>query len=304
MNDFLNGKNGKIKVMYVRSDENNTDSHAKKFRRGKNRRHDHERVKIDTNQIDPIQLQRQRAEEKRIYGKNACQQLFKNRPEIIVKAWFSQASISDFRMALKWMADHRKAYHVVDSKELATVSGTEHHEGVCFLVKKSHREINRAVYLQQAPAQDCVLALENIGNPHNLGGIMRTCAHFGIHHVLLHDPAMLESGAAMRTAEGGAEHIKAIHTDDLLSALVDFRKAGYSIVMTSSHKGSDLTNTKLPNKIVLVLGQESGGITKDIWQQGDIAVSILGTGLVESLNVSVATGILLAEWRRQNRRLT
>jgi len=51
VNDFLNGKNGKIKVMYVCSDENNTDSHAKKFRRGKNRRRDHDSVKIDTNQI-------------------------------------------------------------------------------------------------------------------------------------------------------------------------------------------------------------------------------------------------------------
>jgi len=49
-----------------------------------------------------------------------------------------------------------------------------------------------------------------------------------------------------------------------------------------------------------VLGEESDGLSDSAWQQGDLSVSIGGTGKVESLNVSVATGILLAEWWRQN----
>lgn len=81
-----------------------------------------------------------------------------------------------------------------------------------------------------------MLALEEVGNPHNLGAIVRSCAHFGVNGVLLQDPALLESGAAVRTAEGGAEHIKAINADDFLSVLDTFRKAGYTIVTTSSHK--------------------------------------------------------------------
>ena len=52
-------------------------------------------------------------------------------------------------------------------------------------------------------AQDCVLALENESNPHNLGGMMRSCAHFGVKGVVVQDAALLESGAAIRTAEGG-----------------------------------------------------------------------------------------------------
>ncbi|AUX94511.1 tRNA/rRNA methyltransferase [Mixta gaviniae] len=250
--------------------------------------------------IDPEQLRRQRMEETRVYGENACQALFQSRPECIVRAWFVQSVTPRFRDALRWLAANRKAYHVVEEAELEKASGTEHHGGVCFLIKK---RVGTPVseWLATGREQDCVLALENIGNPHNIGGIMRSSAHFGVKGLLVDDAAVLESGAAVRTAEGGAEHVQALSAESFVKGLEAFRKAGYTIVTTSSHKGSTpLTQAKLPAKMVLVLGQESDGLTESALKQGDMSVSIDGTGKVESLNVSVATGVLLAEWWRQN----
>ncbi|MEX0447873.1 tRNA/rRNA methyltransferase [Xenorhabdus sp. SGI246] len=338
MNDSYSGKSGKVKVMYVRSEDKSDSRNNNDRRNGNNRqsgkgreqggrRRDNERPQRSKehspwrtvsrpvgeeskpdhggisgrSQIDPEQLRRQRLEETRIYGENACQAMFQNRPEAIVRAWFVQSVTPRFRDALKWMAANRKAYHVVDDEELSKASGTEHHGGVCFLIKKRNG-LEAETYLQQAPAKDCVLALESVGNPHNLGAIMRSCAHFGVQGMILHDTAMLESGAAVRTAEGGAEHIKGIDVNDLTITLNQFRDAGYTIVTTSSHKGSTkLTEVKLPEKIVLVLGQESDGLSDSVWEDGDIRLSIGGTGRIESLNVSVATGIMLAEWWRQNK---
>lgn len=356
MSDSLSGKNGKVKVMYVRSDDDSdnrgkgkrpsgkgrpgdsgrSDNSRRNERRGNDaRRNEGDRPRRPASsedrgpyggydspwktvsrapddesvpdhggisgksQIDPEQLRRQRAEETRVYGENACQALFHSRPDAIVRAWFVQSVTPRFREALRWMAANRKAYHVVEEDELAKASGTEHHGGVCFLIKK-RQGLDAQTYLQQAKTKDCVLALEEVGNPHNLGGIMRSCAHFGINGLLLQDPALLESGAAVRTAEGGAEHIKAINADDFLAVLDQFRQAGYTIVTTSSHRGTALSRAKLPAKMVLVLGKERDGLSDSAWQQGDISISIDGTGQVESLNVSVATGILLAEWWRQN----
>lgn len=360
MNDSFSGKNGKVKVMYVRSDDDNGDDRNKNKRpAGKGRPADNARAgrsgqdkprggsdrrgtdsrRNDSDRprrparvedrggydspwktvsrgpedepafdhggisgksfIDPEQLRRQRAEETRVYGENACKALFASRPDAIVRAWFVQSVTPRFREALRWMAANRKAYHVVDEEELAKASGTEHHGGVCFLIKK-RQGLDAQTYLKDAPTKDCVLALEEVGNPHNLGAIVRSCAHFGVNGVLLQDPALLESGAAVRTAEGGAEHIKAINADDFLSVLDTFRKAGYTIVTTSSHKGTALAQATLPAKMVLVLGQERDGLSDSAWQQGDMSISISGTGKVESLNVSVATGILLADWWRQN----
>lgn len=249
--------------------------------------------------VDPEVIRRQRAEETRVYGENACQALFQHRPDCIVRAWFIQSVTPRFKEALRWMAANRKAYHVVDDAELTKASGTEHHGGVCFLIKK-RRGIPVADWLAQAGENDCVLALEDIGNPHNLGGIMRSCAHFGVKGVLIQDAGLLESGAAVRTAEGGAEHVSAISGDSFAQGLETFRRAGYTVVTTSSHHGKPLYSTVLPKKMVLVLGQERDGVTEDTQQNADLCVAINGTGCVESLNVSVATGVLLAEWWRQN----
>ncbi len=205
--------------------------------------------------IGPEVLRRQRAEETRVYGENACQALFQSRPDAIVRAWFIQSVTPRFKEALRWMAANRKAYHVVDGAELAKASGTEHHGGVCFLIKKRNGTTVKQ-WVKQAADQDCVLALEDVANPHNLGGMMRSCAHFGVKGVVVQDAALLESGAAIRTAEGGAEHVQPITGESIVDVLDDFRQAGYTVVTTSSDRGQALFSTTLPEKMVLVLGRE------------------------------------------------
>ncbi|KAB7703714.1 tRNA/rRNA methyltransferase [Plesiomonas shigelloides] len=265
-----------------------------------------ERVEVESdepealhNGIDMDQIRRQRAEETRIYGENACQVLFANRPDVIVRGWFTPQVTPRFSDTLRWMAANRKAYHVVDAEEMAKVAGSEHHGGVCLLIKK-RRPLHLLDYLDTARDSDCLLALENVANPHNLGGIMRSCAHFGVRGVVMRQAGNLESGAAVRTAEGGAEFLQPIAVEDFAAGLERLRQAGYTIVTTSSHAGQSVFSTKLPAKVVIVFGEEKGGISDDTLQQGDLALSIPGTGHVESLNVSVATGILLGEWWRQH----
>jgi TrmH RNA methyltransferase len=100
------------------------------------------------------------------------------------------------------MAANRKAYHVVDEAELAKASGTDHHGGVCFLTAAHDRpEVVRVthVFQRQNAIFFCGLRdpLGNRGaNPHNLGAIMRSCAHFGVKGVVVQDAGVLESGAA------------------------------------------------------------------------------------------------------------
>jgi len=364
MNDELKNKSGKVKVMYVRSDDDSDkrtenprtgkgagrsgpsrteggrrparDSRDGKSRDGKPQRsgdrfrdnasRDRDSGPRDNNPwrtvsrapgeeavdkpdhggisgksfVDPEVIRRQRAEETRVYGENACQALFLSRPDCIVRAWFIQSVTPRFKEALRWMAANRKAYHVVDEAELAKASGTEHHGGVCFLIKKRNGTSVQQ-WVREAAEEDCVLALEDVGNPHNLGAIMRSCAHFGVKGVVVQDAAVLESGAAIRTAEGGAEHVQPITADSFIDALDQFRKAGYAIVTTSSHEGTPLFKATMPKKMVLVLGQERDGLSDAALDTADLSVAIQGTGNVESLNVSVATGVLLAEWWRQNK---
>ncbi|MDU2941917.1 MAG: tRNA/rRNA methyltransferase [Enterobacteriaceae bacterium] len=346
-NDEIKNKSGKVKVMYVRSDDD-SDKRTYNPRTGKgggrpgssraeggrrpsredrgsqDRNRDRDRdssspwrtvsraptddtpVKPDhggisgKSFIDPEVLRRQRAEETRVYGENACQALFQSRPDSIVRAWFIQSVTPRFKEALRWMAANRKAYHVVDDEELAKASGTDHHGGVCFLIKKRNGTSVKQ-WVTQAGETDCVLAMEDIANPHNLGAIVRSCAHFGIKGVVVHDAAVLESGAAIRTAEGGAEHVQPITGDSVIAALEEFRQAGYTIVATCGNTGTPLFDAELPRKMVLVVGQERDGVSDAAHEVADMNIAIDGTGNVESLNVSVAAGVMLAEWWRQNK---
>ena len=347
MSDELKNKSGKVKVMYVRSDDDSdkrthnprtgkgggrsgtsrTEGGRRPARDGKPSERGPRDAKPRENSpwrtisrapgeeaiekpdhggisgksfVDPEVIRRQRAEETRVYGENACQALFQSRPDCIVRAWFIQSVTPRFKEALRWMAANRKAYHVVDDAELTKASGTEHHGGGCFLIKKRNGTSVQQ-WVSEAAEEDCVLALEDVGNPHNLGAIMRSCAHFGVKGVIVQDAAVMESGAAIRTAEGGAEHVQPITGDSVLDALAQFRKAGYAIVTTSSHEGTPLFKAELPKKMVLVLGQERDGLSDAALDSADLRVAISGTGNVESLNVSVATGVLLAEWWRQNK---
>lgn len=112
--------------------------------------------------------------------------------------------------------------------------------------------------------------------------------------VVVQDAGVLESGAAIRTAEGGAEHVEPITGDSFIDTLDQFRKAGYAIVSTSSHNGTPLFKAELPKKMVLALGQERDGLSDAAISSADLSVAIDGTGNVESLNVSVATGGMVA----------
>ncbi|MGL0731958.1 tRNA/rRNA methyltransferase, partial [Klebsiella pneumoniae] len=183
---------------------------------------------------------------------------------------------------------------------VAKPAAPPHPGGVCS-VKKNRHGTSVAQWVAKAGEEDCVLALEDVGNPHNLGAIMRSCAHFGVKGVVVQDAGVLESGAAIRTAEGGAEHVEPITGDSFIDTLDQFRKAGYAIVSTSSHNGTPLFKAELPKKMVLALGQERDGLSDAAISSADLSVAIDGTGNVESLNVSVATGVLLAEWWRQNK---
>jgi len=238
-------------------------------------------------------------DESKVYGENACRVLFTQRPEAVVRLYVSEKMAPKFADVMKHLAAAKKAYHIVDDTELEKVAGSQHHGGIVLLVKRKPVQTLANYLNQKGKKQDCLLALDGVGNPHNLGAIARTCAHFGISGVIMREPQLLHSGASLRTAEGGGEYVDALKCDDMPLALRLCKEAGYTLVTTSSHGGQSLYQTPLPEKVVIVFGEEMFGVSKNVAKAADIALQIPGTGKVESLNVSVAASLILGEWYRQ-----
>lgn len=247
----------------------------------------------------PKSVKQQQAEESKVYGENACRVLFSQRPDAVIRLYVSQKIAPKFADVMKYLAAAKKAYHIVDDTELEKIAASQHHGGIVMLVKR--RQITGlAVYLNHSrKKQDCLLALDGVGNPHNLGAISRTCAHFDISGIIMKEPELLQSGAAMRTAEGGGEFIAGLSCDSLPLALQLCKQAGYTLITTSSYGGTSLYSSKLPAKVVVIFGEEMFGVSKNVAKSADISLQIPGTGKVESLNVSVAASLILGEWYRQ-----
>lgn len=240
--------------------------------------------------------------EVRLHGINACRAFVAHRREKIIRAYFTEAvSRRHFAPLMKWLAQQRLAYHLVTDAELERITGSAHHEGVCLLVRSEPpRAAEDWLQAHRALRSGCLLALENVGNPHNLGAILRTAAHFGAAAVLVPDARALAGGAAVRTAEGGAEHVEVLDAPDFARTVQTFRAAGWRIVTTSSHRGDDLYRAQLPARCLVLFGEESSGLSPAMLAGGDLCVRIPGTGKVESLNVSVAAGVLVSEWYRRH----
>ncbi|MGH8084283.1 MAG: TrmH family RNA methyltransferase [Lysobacter sp.] len=237
------------------------------------------------------------ARELRLYGINAVSAVFRRRPEAIRKLYLSEARIAVLQPLLKWCAANRVGYRVVEEDDLRKLAASSHHEGV---VADVLRELPQALadWLGALPAgPQCAIWLDGVGNPHNLGAILRSAAHFGVAAILLPDDSGLAlSGAAARVAEGGAEAVPMVRMPRD-AALVQLREAGFSLAATVVEGGADLFATDLPERLVYVLGAEGEGMDRGLAADCDLQLSIPGSGAVESLNVAAATAVLLAAWR-------
>lgn len=241
-----------------------------------------------------------RGGELRLYGLNAVQAVFARRPQAIRKLYLSQERIPRLQPLLKWCAAQRVGYRVVDDvDELRKLAASAHHEGVVADVLREAPQ-PLADWLRALPEGPCcALWLDGVGNPHNLGAILRSSAHFGAAGLLLPQTSTLAlSGAAARVAEGGAEAVPLVRLGRDDEAIAQLRGAGFTLAATVVRGGDDLFAARLPQRLVYVLGAEGEGMGESLASACDLRLSIPGTGAVESLNVASATAVLLAQWKR------
>lgn len=241
--------------------------------------------------------QRTSQEEVSVYGINACKAVFRERPDEIIRVYLSNKTKSTFSELMRFCVEKHLVYHIRPKDEFEKITQSTHHEEVCIVTrKKQHARHDEWLERYGSKKLDMVLAVDGVDNPHNLGSLMRICAHFGVKHILTENPDSLKNASALRTAEGGAEQVNLIACRNLCESLADFRKAGYRIISTSSHAKKGLEQLHWPMKTVLVLGSESVGVSQEIWDAADVTIRIPGTDAVESLNVASATSILCSDW--------
>lgn len=185
------------------------------------------------------------------------------------------------------------------------ITQSSHHEGICLLVKPPLHTTLEPLCMKLAAQTGpvCVLLLEGVTNPHNLGAILRVAAHFGAAAVVQGgEPDSLPrlSAAVCRTAEGAAEYMPLLQVGDARAAVDRLRRCALEVVATSSHASVSVYGRGMPARCLLLMGSEADGLSRELAEAADAVVAIPGTGWVESLNVACATAVLMAEFRRRH----
>ena len=140
-----------------------------------------------------------------------------------------------------------------------------------------------------------IVMLDHIEDPHNFGAIIRTCEAAGIDTIIIpKDRQVLVNATVIKTSVGTVFHTKIVTVSNLAHAIDELKKHGFWIIGTDMN-GTDYKNINYEGKTVLIIGNEGKGMSNLISKKCDFIAEIPMYGQVNSLNASVASGIMIYE---------
>jgi 23S rRNA (guanosine2251-2'-O)-methyltransferase len=218
----------------------------------------------------------------------------------------SVGSTSDERVAeaVHLAADAGIAILEVPRGDLDRISGGALHQGVALTVPPyayAHPDELLEAASERPPG--LVVALDGVTDPRNLGAVVRSVGAFGGHGVVV--PQRRAAGmtaVAWRTSAGVAARLPVARATNLVRTLQEYAQAGFMIAGLDAGGSVSLDDFEMAtDPLVLVVGSEGKGLSRLVRETCDVRVSVPLAGRVESLNASVATGVVLAEVARQRR---
>lgn len=241
------------------------------------------------------------APRKLIYGFHAVTARLRQQPATVYEVYVDQQR-RDVRAqeVSKLIDEHGVRVHAVESTRLDRLAGHDHHQGVLAFVEEtktlSHSLDDILDAVSEAPL---VLVLDGIQDPHNLGACLRVADAMGVHAVVApRDRAVGLTATAMKVASGAAETVPYIQVTNLARTLRELQERDIWVVGTAAEGEQDLFQFDHRGGLALVMGAEGDGMRRLTRETCDQLIRIPMFGSVESLNVSVAAGICLAQARR------
>jgi len=244
------------------------------------------------------------SEAERIHGIHAVQALLERHPQRVLR--LRVASGRDDARIAKLLALARAAGRPVERVDAGQLGrqGSDAHQGVVAEILPQAPWLEEQLFAALAAAdRPLLLALDGVQDPHNLGACLRTADACGALAVIVpRDRAAQLNATVRKVAAGAAETTPVVAVTNLSRTLRLLKDAGLWVVGADGGAAQEADAADLTMPLVLVMGAESSGLRQLTRQHCDLLVRLPQVGAVESLNVSVAAGMLLYEALRQRRR--
>jgi 23S rRNA (guanosine2251-2'-O)-methyltransferase len=239
-----------------------------------------------------------------VYGLHAVNAALERAPERVLELWIAQTREAQVRVRELQERAQRAGVHIhaAAPEALLKLVGDVVHQGAVAAMRplKGWDERDLDGLLDQLKAEPLLLILDGITDPHNLGACLRTADAAGVHAVIIpKDRAATLDSVARKVAAGAAEFIPVVSVTNLARTLEALKRRGIWIVGTEGEAAQSLYSADLTRPLGLVLGAEGSGMRRLTREKCDFLVQIPMAGHMESLNVSVAAGIVLFEVLRQ-----
>jgi TrmH family RNA methyltransferase len=181
----------------------------------------------------------------------------------------------------------------VAPRELETITDTVSAQGVAAVLRQ--RSFDAGDMLVTDDRGSVLVAFDAVSDPGNAGTMIRTCDWFGVNGVLLgRNSVELYNPKVVRATMGGVFHLPIAEDVDLPSFATRARAAGYTVFVTDAEGETHFDRVSFPAKSLIVFGNEAWGIRDQLKSLADYRVMIRRYGAAESLNVSVACGVVLS----------
>ena len=238
-----------------------------------------------------------------IFGLHAVTALIDKQPERIIRLLVAEER-GDKKIDALLKQARRQGIDITQASrpELDGLTGDGNHQGVAALCAKtktySESDIEGMLEDIQGPA--FFLVLDGVQDPHNLGACFRSADAAGVHAIIApRDKAASITPVVSKVASGAAETVPFIQVTNLARTLDQLKEAGVWIYGAAGEADASIYQTDFKGHVAIVLGAEGDGLRRLTRDKCDGLVKIPMTGSVASLNVSVATGVILFEVVRQ-----
>lgn len=232
-----------------------------------------------------------------VYGKNVAKELLKNKRKI--KKVILAKNFVDEEI-LKLLNDSNINLTFEEKYKLDRLE-KGNHQGIILEIE-DYKYINERTMIDTLPENPFIVILDHIEDPHNFGAIIRTCEASGVDFIVIpKDRSVSVNSTVMKTSVGALDNVKIVEVTNLNNVISKLKDNGVWVVGTDMEDSQEYDKIDYRTPTALVIGSEGFGMSSLVKKNCDFIARIPMYGKINSLNASVAAGIMIYEVVRQRK---
>jgi len=235
-------------------------------------------------------------EKEKIVGVHAVRILLKVRPFDVYEIYLSEEKSKKFIPIIEDAKKNKISIQKISNEKIYEITNVKSHQGVLAIAKKKKEihEKDLVSLLKKKSKNQILLVLDEVSDPRNFGACLRICDAYNVSAVIIKDHNSVKINETVKkVAAGSAETTPIVKVKNISRVLNVLKKNDYWIYGATENSKNDINSVNFKIPVALIIGGESKGLRKKTLECCDFTIKINMSGVVESLNMAVATGIII-----------